>query len=299
MKNFKKAKALLLILASAMLLSACGLGKKEITGDDAKKYVDACFKASLKGDVDDYVELTGESKEEVEKQYEESLKSIEDQLSGITGTDADFAEKFTDASKKMLASAKYEVGEAVKDEDGNFMVEVKAYPSDVMTVFVNKIAQSAYNDNIGEVMVQAMNDAVEEQSYGEAVSYQVDLNNDTEQKKYIIDDSDVDEVITGLFAEMEAMFQASGKVFDNPYLNWTKTEWEAASEDDRTQCCIAMVQYLMGLTDEEMATVDLNNADVQASIQQMKDGIDMAYSTSTEISIGDYADYIKNTGVFG
>lgn len=297
MGKFKKMKVLLLMLVSVMLLSACGLGKKEITEDAAKKYVDAYFKASLRGDVEDYVKLTGESKEAVQKQYEDSLQRIEDQMGGITGTDADFAENYTQACKKMLASTKYEVGKAAKDEEGNYTVEVKAYPSDVMTVMFNKLVQMADSGNLGEVMVQALNDAVKEQSFGEAVSYQVSVDKDTEGT-YLLDTSEANAVVTGLFAELDTLMQASGKVYDNAYLNWTRIEWMAAAEDEKTMCCIAMVQYLMGLSDEQMAGVDPSNPDMLIGIQQMKDGIDLTFSTPTEISIGDYADYIKGTGVF-
>ena len=64
MKRFNKIKLLLIMLASAMLLTSC---KKELTEADAQEYVEACFKASLEGDVDDYAEVTGKSKKDVKK----------------------------------------------------------------------------------------------------------------------------------------------------------------------------------------------------------------------------------------
>lgn len=297
MKGFKNIKIVFLfaVLSAVTLFTACGLGKKELTEKDAKEYVEACFKAALAGDVDDYVKLTGESKEEVEKQYQDSLDSLKEQMSSVAGTDGDFAGDFADACKELLASTKYEVGEAKKDEDGNFTVEVKAYPSDVMTVYFNKVAQSAGGTDMGDALVGSLTEAIKEQSFGEAVSYQVGVTKGTDGK-YTIESDDVNEVTVGLFAEMDSMLKPSGKVFDNPYLNWTRVEWNAASEDEKTQCTLAVLQYMLGYSDEEMAMIDLENADVQTSIQQMKDGINMTYSAAVEISIGDYADLVKEMG---
>lgn len=297
MKGFKNIKIVFIfvVLSAAVLLTACGLGKKELTEKDAKKYVESYFKATFAGDVDDYVKLTGESKEKVEKQYQDSLDSLVEQMSSVTGTAGDFAEDFVDACRGLLASMKYEVGEAKKDEDGNFTVEVKVYPSDVMTVYVNKAVQAGSEADMGETLIASLTDAIKEQSFGQAVSYQVGVTKGTDGKYTIVND-DVNEVTVGFFAEMDSMFKPSGKVYDNPYLNWTRVEWNAASEDEKTQCILAVLQYMMGYSDEEMAMIDLNNADIQTSIQQMKDGINMTYSVAVEISIGDYVDLVKEMG---
>ena len=294
MKRFNKIKLLLIMLASAMLLTSC---KKELTEADAQEYVEACFKASLEGDVDDYAEVTGKSKKDVKKMYQESLDSLVEQMSSIAGTGEEFPRDFVEVCKELLASAKYEVGKAKKDKDGNFIVEVKAYPSDVMTVFLNNVSQSAAGTDIGEVLLDALKQAVEEQSYGDAVNYEVAVTKASDGK-YSIDSKDANEVVIGLFAEMDTMFQASGKDYGNEYLNWTKLEWEAASEDEKSQCCLAVVQYLMGYTDEEMVLIDMTDANAQTSIQQMKDGINMSFSVPTEISIGDYAELVKSAGGF-
>ena len=76
-------------------------------------------------------------------------------------------------------------------------------------------------------------------------------------------------------------------------MNWTKTEWEAASEEERTQCCLALVQEMQGLTDEEMAMIDLNDETIQQGIQQMKDGLDLSFENGMNVSIGDYAAIVQ------
>lgn len=294
MKNFLKIKMVLLILVSAILFTACGPGKKEFTEADAQKYVESYFKASLTGDVDDYVEFTGETKEEVISQYQSSLESVESLMSGLTGTGEDFAGNFTEVCKKLMASTKYEIGEAEKDEEGNFTVEVKAYPSDVMNIYLNKTMQTAGDKGLEDAVIDSLNEAIENQSYGEAVSYQVAVTKNSEGK-YAIDTADVNEVSIGLFAEVDSILQGSGKVFDNPYLNWTKTEWDEASEDEEVQCCLAVLQYVMDLTDEEMATLDVTNTEAQTSIQQMKEGINITFSSGTNMSLGDCAELIKSS----
>lgn len=301
MRKLKRMNLLLVLLAAMMLLSACGQGKKEPTEKEAKEYVQASFKAFLTGDADDYIKITGESKEEVEKEYEEILGIMKDDMESIADFKGDSAEKCVNASKKMLASTKYEVGEAKKDKDGNFQVEVTVYPSDVFNVIMQKSMELAtsYNvdEDLGMLVAEAFEQAVDEQSFGEAVSYQVAVNKDSEGR-YVIDDEDLQTVVFGMFEEASNVFEGSGKVYDNPCFNWKKAEWDAAPDEEKNQCCLAIVQYLYGFTDEQMATIDLNDANIQSSIQQIKEGVDLAYAGGVDFSIGDYVELIKGSGVF-
>ena len=91
-----------------------------------------------------------------------------------------------------------------------------------------------------------------------------------------VDDEDLQTVVFGMFEEASNVFEGSGKVYDNPYFNWKKAEWDAAPDEEKSQCCLAIVQYLYGFTDDQMATVDLNDANIQSSIQQIKEGAESA-----------------------
>ena len=258
------------------------------------------LKAIMTGDVEDYSKLNGESQEDLEKQYEEILDSFKENMSGGSVFVEDSAEQYVNSSKKMLSSTKYEVGQAKKDEDGNYHVEVKVYPSDVLNVFMAKCVESLTSTGLdaesGSVMAEAMDKAVDEQSFGEAVSYQMRVNKGTDGQ-YALDMNDVQPVVYGMFEEMNDIFDSS-KVYENPYFNWKKADWEGTSEEERTQCCLAMLQYMLELTDEEMEIVNQNIEEIQDEIGNMKEGIDLGYSRNVDFSIGSYLEVIMSMGNF-
>ena len=192
------------------------------------------------------------------------------------------------------------MGQAKKDEDGNYHVEVKVYPSDVLNVFmakcVERLTSTGLDAESGSVMAEAMDKAVDEHSFGEAVSYQMRVNKGTDGQ-YALDINDVQPVVFGMFEEMNDIFDSS-KVYENPYFNWKKADWEGASEEERTQCCLAMLQYMLELTDEEMEIVNQNIEEIQDEIGNMKEGIDLGYSGNVDFSIGSYLEFIMSMGKF-
>lgn len=293
MKKMKKVMLLLLALSVGSMLAGCGKGKKI----DPEKYVSAYLKASLNGDVADMAELSGQKKEDLEKEYEKSIQAIQTQLEGVASIEEGDGQKITDACKKLLASTKYEVAGSKEDEKGNYTVDVKVQPSDVMNVLMKKSFElgEAGVDNMGDTIVQAIEAAVDEQSYGDEKTYQIKITKDS-KGRYSIDQNDAAAVIKGLFDEAEDILKPSGKVYDNPYFNWTKAEWDTASEEEKNNCCLAIMQDLGGYTDEQMALIDVNDETIQGALQNMKDGITLSYSGGAEISIGDYVELIRQSG---
>ena len=188
-----------------------------------------------------------------------------------------------------------------KDEDGNQVVDVDVYPSDVFGLAFGNIMEAAKaagdTGELGDLMIQAIHDAVDEQSYGEAVRCQIHITYDEGTKQYEINEGDVQDLAENFYdleGAMESLLAPSGTVYDNPYYNWTVTEWNAASDDEKTQCVLAILQDLWEVSAEDMAGVDINNPELQDAIYQMKSGIDIAYSGGTQISIGDYVGLIKD-----
>lgn len=297
MKKF--TKLLLVVIAMIMLLPACGQSKEEFTEEAARSYVKFYLKAIMTGDVEDYSKLTGESEEDLEKQYEEILDSYKDELMSMAVFEDGAADQCLTSITKTLSSTKYEVGQAKKDEDGNYHVEVKVYPSDVMKVFMTKfvgmIQSTGLDGDGGAVIAEALDRAVDEQSFGEAVSYQVRVNKDSEGV-YVLDINDVQPVVFGMFEEMNDIFDNS-KVYENPYFNWRKADWKGASEEERTQCCLAMLQYMGGFTDEQMEMVNQNIEMIKPQIEEMKEGVDLGYSTYMDFSIGTFVEFMMNTGI--
>lgn len=293
MKRLKKVMLVLLVLSVGSLLAGCRKGK-EI---DPEKYVSAYLKANLSGDVADMAELSGQKKEDLEKEYNKSIEDLQSALESVASIGEGNGEKITDVCKKLLSSAKYEVKGSKKDDKGNYTVDVEVQPSDVMNVLMQKSFELGMEgiDDMGDALIQAMEAAVADQSYGDAQTYQIKITKDS-KGVYSIDETDAAAVIKGMFAETDDVLKPSGKVYDNPYFNWTKTEWDAASEEEKSNCCLAIMQDLGGYSDEQMATIDLNNAEVQSAIQDMKDGITLSYSGGAEISIGDYVELIRKSG---
>lgn len=294
----KLTKLLLVVTAVVTMLLACGQNKEEFTDESARSYVECYLKAILTGDVEDYSKLTGESKEVLEKQYEEILETFKETLNEYTVFGGESAEQYISSTKKVLSSTKYEVGQAKKDEDGNYHVEVKVYPSDVMNLFITKAVElikgTGPDADWGLVIAEALDKAVDEQSFGDAVSYQMRVNKGADGL-YALDENDVQPIVLGMFKEMNTLLENS-KVFENPYLNWHKADWEGASEEEKTQCCLAMLQYMLGLTDEQMTVVNQNLGEVEVEIEEMKEGIDMGYSGNIDFSIGNYVELAMSMG---
>lgn len=299
MRKRKKALAISLI-AVFLAIAFAGCGKKEL---DAAAAVDAYLKAQTKGEFDDYAKIVGEEKEELEKEYNKTLDEVEAMFQQVEALGVSFGEDFTGEMKNLLASVKYEVIGAQKDGD-SYVVDVDISPSDVMSLFIQNVISSVQSikdmDEVGDAMLKAIRDAIANQSYGEAKRHQVHLDYNKDEKQYEINEDDVSELSKDFF-ELDTdvtellgqMYTPSGTVYDNPYLNWTKTEWNAASDEEKDKCCLAMVQELQGLSDEEMATVDMNDETTQEAMKQMKDGIDLSFNSGMDISIGDYIEILR------
>ena len=87
----------------------------------------------------------------------------------------------------------------------------------------------------------------------------------------------VKEAITMPDDEAEASAEASS------YLAWGKADWENASEEERMECCKAMAQKMMNLSDDIIEAIDA--ATLKSGTTQMISGIDELYNS------GQYDEY--------
>lgn len=297
MKKWMRNLPVVLVVILLMSILA-GCGRKEL---DAAKAVDAYLRAELKGEFDDYAEMVGEDKEDLQKEYDGMIDDAMQIFEEIEFLDVDFGDDFAAEVKNLLASAKYEVIGSQKDDNGDYVVDVEVSPSDVFVVFFGKIMdEAAATDDmneVGNVVLKALQDAIAEQTYGDPVSGQVHISYNEDEKQYEINEDDVQKLSENFFTTdglMDQLYTPSGKVYDDPYLNWTGDDWNAASEDEKTQCCLSLIREINGFTQEDMATVDLNDPSVQQMISQLKDGVDLSFSSGINISMGDYVELIKN-----
>lgn len=296
--------AVMLAIVLAMTsMTACG-GKKEI---DASAAVDAYLKAETKGEFEEYAKLTGEDEEDLKEEYEETLDELTAMFAEAETLGIDFGDGMGEEFKNLLASVKYEVKDAKQDDEGNYVVDVDVYPSNAISLFFAKVMSAVQDvseaDELGGMILQELKAAVEEQSYGDPVTYQVHLDYDEESKQYEIEESDIDALASDFYSYddnledlVSQMQTPTGKDYGNVYLNWTYEDWSAASEEEKTQCCLAMTQAINGLTDEQMAMIDVNDPTIQEGIQTIKDGIEMSYSSGMDLSMGDYMEVVLGMG---
>lgn len=297
MKKWKSRLALALAVMFLIPVLA-GCGRKEL---DGVKAVEAYLKAQTKGEFEDYAKLTGTDEKELKEEYEKTLNEMTGIFEEIEIFNVDFGDNFREEIKNILATVKYDVVSSKKDEDDNYVVDVDVYPSDIFGLMFGKVMDAAKTaedtTELGDMMLQAFHDAAEEQSYGDAERCQIHIIYNEDAKQYEISQEDTEELAMHFFdleGAMENIMGPSGTVYDNPYFNWTVTEWNAAPEEEKTQCCLAIIQDAWGLSDEDMAVIDINDPQIQEAIQQMKDGIDISYSGGAQMSIGDYVELMKS-----
>lgn len=307
MKKVRKMKRIMVVLMSVFMIAAvfAGCGKKpEI---DPVRVIQAVMDAELKGDVDEYVKLSGEEKEDVLAIYDEAVEGLADELATefeILGA-APAEDELKELAKKMLASAKYEVQDAEKDEDDNYTVNVAVYPSDlirttIQTAFKKMMENPGSIANLeaefGSLMMDAYNEGIENQTYGGAEIYTVRLTHDDDYQ-YSPNEEDLVALGSALYAFPEELVVGSGKDYGNIYLNWMKEDWQAATDDEKVNCCLEMVRTIFGFTEEEMAMVDKSDPTLQEGVQMMMDGIEEVYDSGLNMSVGDFTEYMMSMGM--
>lgn len=121
MRNSKKLSILfLLTFMVAAFTTGCGLDF------DASGYVQACLDANAHGEYEAYAQITGTTVEEAEQQFNDRMDQ-EIAYLDMYNIDEDRKTKFRELFVNMYDQFKYEVGEAVKNDDGSFSVPVTTY----------------------------------------------------------------------------------------------------------------------------------------------------------------------------
>lgn len=140
----KKFKNLLLVLVCMMiigLLGGCTSNK------DISKYLEALLDTSYKDDISGFVDMKLGTEDEAHELYnqgiDEGVSAFCDSLSVPEGLDNEFRELYIN----MLKAVKYEVGGAVKQSDGSYIVTVTY---EKMNIF--KPAVEIYEDGVSAIV---------------------------------------------------------------------------------------------------------------------------------------------------
>ncbi len=300
MRKSMKCITALFLLTALLLPALAGCKKADF---NASKAVDAYLAVETKGEFDLYAEMTGKNKEILKAQYDAALLGLKGMFQELEYLGVSFGDDFIEELKNLMASGKYQVIGHQK-EDGDYVVDVDVFPSDVLDLFFSNIMTEALTmgdmNDMGTVLIEALQTAIAYQTYGDPISRQVRVSYNKDTKDYEINQEDIQKILgdfysmEGVMEDLLDLYEPSGTVYDNPYLNWSAEEWNAASEEEKTQCCLSLVQELYGFSDEEMASIDLNSTDAQTGLQAIKDGLDMNFQgLGAQMKIGDYMEFLR------
>lgn len=121
MKTLKKALVTGLV-AVMMVVNLAGCGKF-----DAAAYVESCLDLLTKGETEQYMKMTGRSKEQAESDYESNIDAMMTEMDQFNLSD-ELSNSFRQLFKDVYAKAKYTVKDAEKmdGQDGYYVtVEIE------------------------------------------------------------------------------------------------------------------------------------------------------------------------------
>ena len=166
MKTLKKALVTGLV-AVMMVVNLAGCGKF-----DAAAYVESCLDLLTKGETEQYMKMTGRSKEQAESDYESNIDAMMTEMDQFNLSD-ELSNSYRQLFKDVYAKAKYTVKDAEKmdDKDGLYVtVEIEqmtglfnGIQEELMTEFTewaNSFDADTYptEDEMYEQMYQMMYD---------------------------------------------------------------------------------------------------------------------------------------------
>lgn len=169
MKTLKKAFHSLVtgLVAVMMVVNLAGCGKF-----DAAAYVESCLDLLTKGETEQYMKMTGRSKEQAESDYESNIDAMMTEMDQFNLSD-ELSNSYRQLFKDVYAKAKYTVKDAEKmdDKDGYYVtVEIEqmtglfnGIQEELMTEFTewaNSFDADTYptEDEMYEQMYQMMYD---------------------------------------------------------------------------------------------------------------------------------------------
>ena len=124
----KKKLLVLFMILTMCILSGCGMKEEE-----AKEYVEASLDAAYKGEFDAFVEITDSTPEGAKAMYEENIVHIME-AAGFSELELDdeLTAKYKELFLNLIKEVDYSVGEAVKEENESFAVDVTVKPMTIL-----------------------------------------------------------------------------------------------------------------------------------------------------------------------
>lgn len=164
--NAKKLSIFLLfILVTACAVTGC------TPSFDASAYIKACLDANTHGEFAEYADITKTSVEDVEALYNKGIDTEISYLDSYNISD-EKREEFRALFVDIYKSFKYEVGEAVRNDDDSYSVPVTTYK---LQIFKDIMSEGeAYLTDYAQKEVDAGRTPTQEQLEEEALNYMCD-----------------------------------------------------------------------------------------------------------------------------
>lgn len=145
-------KKTILAIACALALAGCGgMSEEERLSTYVQGYLDLTYKDQIN---DDFLEIAGISEEEAEQQYQDGLDvEVQFFIDGIATIEYPTEEIETairDMYEEIYSHSSYTVGAASELDSGNYAVEVKVQPIDIMTNFTPDDFQNVFTQVLAE-----------------------------------------------------------------------------------------------------------------------------------------------------
>lgn len=208
-----------LLVGSCMVFTGCG-------GFDASSYVKESLDYIKTGNItDEYLDLTGMTKEEAQKEYNDVIEETVDEMMDAVDIEAYNTkaneQTMRDFAKAMFASLKYEVSEEAEEKDGSYFVETKIYPvkamlemdsymdNELLPEWEKKITSGSYKFTTeDQLMIDVMNDLmtkftdkIKNTEYGDPQTIQLEVKLDEDENLYEITDDSMNKLLNAAFGD--------------------------------------------------------------------------------------------------
>lgn len=197
---------LVLLIGIALCVCSC------IRIIDPVAYTQAILDVTYKNETKQYMELTGATQEDAEQVFESNLETTAKIYKNVKLPE-ELENNYNQLFKDIIMRVQYTVGEATKDEKGNYVVDVSVYPmmlfDDTYETFREKSAEYAVNlsnsvmegtpvpteEEMQQAVYQIYYDILKAEldaglKYGRSEKVQIHVNK-TEDGTYVIPEEDI------------------------------------------------------------------------------------------------------------
>lgn len=196
----KKISTFMLTALFTLNMTACG-GKQF----DAAAYTKSVLDANYQQNFTEYAEFCGITEDEAKEELQNSIDEQVDAELGSISSLGDFSDEEKQEYKDILMEvnklAKYEVQEAIEDEDSNFTVTISITPANVYQTLQDNstaIAEDMVKEGLDitesstfqKLLIQSLQKSLDENEYAEPTSLEVAVTKDS-NGQYALSDADL------------------------------------------------------------------------------------------------------------